>query len=117
MKIIKTDSIPWQEKQGYSKRIFVTDKDVPQPGLLVQELLVKAGETAPEHHHKKQTEIFYFLNANGYFVVNGEKVSVTPGMVLIIEPNDKHTVVNNTKEDFSYLAFKAKYREGDSFWS
>lgn len=116
MKIIKTEDKEWQQKTGYSKRIFVTGKDVSQPGLLVQELRVRPGETAKAHYHKEQTEIFYFLNDNGYFIVNGEKIPVTLGMILIIKPNDAHEVVNDSDKDFLYLAFKVKYAENDSFW-
>lgn len=116
MKLIKSTEKQWQEKTGYSKKIILTGDDLRQPGSLVQELKIKPGETAVSHHHKKQTEIFYFLNSNGYFIVNGEKMELQAGDTLVIEPNDAHTVVNNTNNDFLYVAFKFNYGENDSYW-
>ncbi len=88
MKIIKAQDKEWIEKQGYSKRIFLDEKDLGQPGALVQEIKIKAGETAGEHYHKKQTEIFYFLTENGHWIINGERMIFKIGDVLVIEPED-----------------------------
>lgn len=66
------------------------ENDLNYKGALVQQLKIKPGETAESHHHKKQTEIFYFLNTNGYFIVNGEKIIPEIGDIIVIEPNDKH---------------------------
>lgn len=38
------------------------------------------------------------------------------GDVLVIEPGDKHTVVNDTSEEYLYLAFKFKYSSDDFYW-
>ena len=67
MKLVKSHDKEWLEKEGYSKRIFLTEKDLKHKGIHVQELKIKPGEVAESHYHKKQTEIFYFLNNNGYF--------------------------------------------------
>ena len=116
MKHIKSDSVKWDDREGYSKKIFFTEERLSHKGLRVQQLKIKPGETAKSHYHKKQTAVFYFLNNNGYFVVNGEKVNLGVGDLLVIEPMDKHEIINNTNEDFLYLAFKFDYEEGDSFW-
>ncbi|MEI8067852.1 MAG: cupin domain-containing protein [Candidatus Shapirobacteria bacterium] len=116
MKLIKSESKEWLQKEGYSKKIYLNENDLNIKGGLVQKLLVKSGETAQEHHHEKQTEIFYFLNENGYFIVNGEKVEVKIDDVLVVEPFDIHTAVNKTGKDFSYMAFKFNYEESDLIW-
>jgi len=116
MKFIKTHEKEWQDKQGYSKRIFLNEKDLKHLGSLVQEIKIKPHDEAKSHYHKKQTEIFYFLNTNGYFTVNGEKIVPEVGDILVVEPNDKHIVTNDTDEDFLYLAFKVNYDENDSYW-
>lgn len=85
-------------------------------GALVQKLRIKPGEKAESHHHKKQTEIFYFLNNNGYWFINEEKVEVDVDDVLVVEPGDRHMAVNETNEDFLYMAFKLDYDEKDFFW-
>jgi quercetin dioxygenase-like cupin family protein len=116
MKIIKSENKVWQEKQGYNKKIFLEGKDIGFPGGLLQELKIKPGEGAADHYHKKQTEIFYFLNENGYWLVNGEKFRMKAGDVLVIEPSDKHIAFNDTKEDYLYLAFKYNYDPDDLYW-
>lgn len=117
MKIVKSLNKEWADKEGYSKKIFLNEKDLNFPGALIQEIKIKPGQTAKSHYHKKQTEIFYFLNENGYWIINGEKKYFKKGDVLVIEPSDKHIVVNDTQDDYLYVAFKFAYEENDLYWS
>lgn len=116
MKIIKSESKEWLQKEGYSKKIYLNEIDLGHKGALVQKLKIKTGESAPMHHHEKQTEIFYFLNNNGYFVVNDKKIEVESDDILVVEPFDRHIAVNESGEDFLYMAFKVNYEENDLFW-
>lgn len=116
MKIIKSEDKEWLQKEGYGKKIYLNENDLNHKGALVQKLRIKTGECAPVHHHEKQTEIFYFLNNNGYFVVNDEKIEVRPDDILVVEPFDRHIAVNESGEDFLYMAFKINYEEGDMVW-
>ena len=115
MKFLQTEAFGWIDKQGYSKKIFLDENDLKHPGALVQMIKIKAHDEAKSHFHKKQTEIFYFLNANGYFTVNGGKVTPKAGDIIVVEPYDKHIVTNNTESDFLYLAFKVNYDESDCY--
>jgi len=117
MKIVKQNNKEWQQKKGYSKKIFLNEDDLNYKGGLVQQIKVKPGEVAENHYHKKQTEIFYFLTKNGYWIINGEKFVFDIGDVLVIEPNDEHYVTNDTKEDYIYLAFKFNYNSNDLYWT
>lgn len=116
MKIIRAESKDWQDKQGYSKKIFLDENDLNYPGGLVQEIKIKPQEKAMSHYHKKQTEIFYFLTDNGYWIINGEKQIFNIGDVLVIEPFDKHTTINESDIDYTYLAFKFNYSQDDLYW-
>lgn len=115
MKLVKTEDKQWLDKNGYSKKIYLNENDL-QKGSLIQKIKIKPGEKAESHFHKIQTEIFYFLNKNGYFIINGEKINVEVDDVLVVEPFDKHIVVNNTDKDFLYIAFKVNYQEDDLVW-
>ncbi len=117
MKIVRQNDKEWEDKKGYSKKVFLSPSDLSSAGNVIQEIKIKAGETAAEHYHKKQTEVFYFLNGNGYWVINGVEQRFTAGDVLVVEPNDKHIVVNNTQEDYLYVAFKGNFEEDDSYWA
>jgi len=115
MKIIKSEDREWLEKEGYSKKIFLDEKDLNYPGILVQEIRIKSGDEAKEHYHKRQTEIFYFLTENGYWIINKEKYFFKKGDILTIEPFDKHAVLNDSTEDYIYLAFKFNYIPEDLY--
>ncbi len=115
MKHIIAADVQWTEKKGYSKKIMLTPELLKQPGLLVQSLRIKPNEICAPHFHKKQTEIFYFINTNGEFEVNGAKVPLAVGDVLMVEPNDVHATRNDSGEDFLYVAFKFDWIDGDYF--
>ena len=116
MKIIKFNSKKWDDKKGYSKRVLLNDKELRKPGVIVQEVKIKVGDVAKNHLHKKQTEIFYFMTSNGYWIVNGKKITPKLGDILVIEPFDVHSVVNNTDKDYFYLCFKINYEQDDFYW-
>lgn len=116
MKIIGSKDKEWLQKEGYSKRIILDENELNYKGSLVQQIKVRPGEAAESHYHKKQTEIFYFLTKNGYWIINGQKLIFEIGDTLVIEPNDEHFVMNNAKEDYIYLAFKLDYDPEDLYW-
>ena len=117
MKIIKSQDKEWLEREGgYSKKILLDEKDLSRPGSLIQYIRIKPGETAKSHYHKKQTEIFYFLNENGHWIIDGKKMSFKTGDILVVEPPEKHIIVNDTNEDYIYLAIKFDYDPKDSYY-
>jgi len=116
MKLIKSDSKEWLQKEGYSKKVYLDEIDLNNKGTLVQKMKIKSGENVFKHHHEKQTEIFYFLNNNGYFIINDEKIEVKVDDVLVIEPFDRHIAVNESSQDFLYMVFKINFEESDMVW-
>lgn len=114
MKIIKSESKLWLEKQGYSKKVLLGEQNLGKFSH-VQELKIRPGERAGEHYHKKQTEVFYFFNKDGYWIVNGEKITPDIGDVLVIEPFDMHTAISNGLKDYVYLAVKFNYDPNDFY--
>jgi gentisate 1,2-dioxygenase len=116
MKLIKSKSKAWAEKEGYSKKVLLEGKSLGKFSH-IQELKIKPGDTAEEHYHKKQTEVFYFFNKDGYWIVNGEKISPDVGDVLIIEPLDMHSATSNGLKNYVYLAVKFNYDPDDLYWA
>lgn len=115
MKYISKDSREWIKKPGYRKKVFITPEEIQKDGILVQKLQILPGETAKSHFHKKQTEIFYFINTAGEFFVNEKKVKLQDGDVLVVEPGDIHKVSNKSNAVFEYIAYKFDWEEGDSY--
>lgn len=116
MKLIKSNTKEWLKKTGYSKKIYLDENDLNIKGGLVQKMKIQPGETVNSHYHKEQTEVFYFLNNNGYFIINDKKVTVEKDDVLTIDPRDKHIAINESNKDFLYIVFKYNYNEDDIYW-
>lgn len=116
MKHIKSNEKEWLDKEGYSKKIYLNEKDLNCPGGLVQMIKVKPGKMAEMHYHKKQTEIFYFFDSKGYFIVNDERIDLSEGDVLVVAPDDRHTAGTTGEEEWTYIAFKYNYKEDDLYW-
>jgi len=116
MKIIKFNCKNWDDKKGYSKRVLLNDKELRKPGVFIQEVKIKPKDKSALHHHKKQTEIFYFLSSNGHWIINDKKVKPNVGDILVIEPGDIHSTINDTNEKYLYLCFKIDYDSNDLYW-
>jgi len=115
MKFVKWSSRQREDKQGYSKKIFLNEKELNAPWNLVQQVKVPAWQKAEIHYHKIQTEVFYFSDDIGYRIVNGETIYPKAWDVLVIQPNDKHTAVNETNKDYIYICFKINYATNDFY--
>jgi len=115
MKFVSSDSKQREDKQWYSKKIILDEKDLNNPWSHIQYIKINAWTSAASHFHKIQTEIFYFLDDNWYWIVNGEEIHPKKWDVLVIEPNDKHIVIASKTADYIYLAFKIAYDPDDLY--
>ena len=48
---------------------------------------------AGRHYHKKTTEFYYVLKGSGHLELDGEKVEMEPGTLVMINPGTKHRAV------------------------
>ena len=114
MRLYKHDVAPVLPGHGYLKRILIDDQALGIPGSFLQEVEFKKGDLVRQHHHNFQTEIFYALD-EAPFLINGKKVTMRPGDVLVCEPGDVHgnPVIPH---DFRILVLKIGYRENDIAW-
>lgn len=115
MKIIKARDKDWQEGADYFKKILLDSTDIEAENFLIQEVRMKAGTRAKKHYHKKQTELFYAINDSGYFIVGGDNIKLEAGDLLLVNTDEKHTVVNDSQKEFRFLAMKLSYDENDTF--
>jgi quercetin dioxygenase-like cupin family protein len=115
MKHITEASKEWTHKPGYSKKILLNPEELGKEGILVQKLQIAPGQNAKNHVHKKQTEIFYFLNTVGEFIVNKKRINLHVGDILVVEPGDWHSTSNSSDANFEYIAFKYDWVDGDYY--
>jgi len=45
---------------------------------------------AERHYHKKTTEFYYVLNGEGVLELDGDKVELKPGILVMIRPGMRH---------------------------
>lgn len=114
MKHIKKGDLGWIEGRGYRKKKLLFSAPLPSKVDLIQEVNFSKGSSMPDHYHNIQTEIFYVLS-NGHIFINGEKIIVSQGDVVICEPGDVHGIPEVT-ENFGFLVLKIDYDEADTVW-
>jgi len=73
---------------GYARRAFGTpDNDIATLHI------VDVEEDSRPHYHKKMTEIYLFLEGEGYIELDGEQVPVKPLTAVFIKPGCHHRAV------------------------
>lgn len=65
----------------------------------------KPGDKVEAHIHKTMYEVFYIQSGKIDFIVNGNKITVTSGDCIIIEPGESHAQENNYSEDVIWIYF------------
>jgi mannose-6-phosphate isomerase-like protein (cupin superfamily) len=72
---------------GFRKRL-ITAEDTDKNSFSV----VKFSD-AQKHYHKRTTEFYYCLEGEGVLELNGDKVPLSPGTLVMIEPMVAHRAV------------------------
>jgi len=84
-----------------------TDADLAE-GRIVGELTAEPGFSGPgPHHHSGQAELFYVLDGEFTFQVEGEEILLRPGMSLIISPDTIHNFANASANPAKLLVIGA----------
>lgn len=115
MKLIKSGGRDWQIGQDYFKRELLKLDTGDHSNFFIQEVRLKKQTQAKLHYHQEQTEIFYAIKNQGYFIIGQDRIDLKPGDILVIDPGEKHTVGNDTDDEFVFLAMKLNYNKKDTY--
>ncbi len=107
--------VDWIDKGIYKKKIIVKPEDLGD-NIAVQIVSIKPKCEVKGHYHKRHSEIFYILSGKGKIIINDEEKTCEPGDVFICKPNDIHSAINDSNEEFKILVIKINYVENDIFW-
>jgi mannose-6-phosphate isomerase-like protein (cupin superfamily) len=79
---------------GTARRAFADVEDYPGTIHVTQ-----ISEDARVHYHKRLTETYYFLECvpDARMELDGESISVHPGMCILIRPGTRHRAVGKMK--------------------
>jgi quercetin dioxygenase-like cupin family protein len=117
MKFVKMDEKEWLERQGYSKKILLTEDDLKSKGNIVQVVRNKAHTEIKPHYHEHMKEIYHILKGNAVVFFEDTRVRAHPGDTLLCEPREVHGVVNDTDEEFMFVVFKINAMDDDMYWA
>lgn len=73
------------------------------------------GETVSGHVHKIMEENFYILSGTVQFEVDGNKVVLTEGQFIHLDPGEGHIVSNPSDETAQMIVTAAPYADGDKY--
>ena len=116
MKYVKLGDKTWLVREGYSKKILLTEDDLKSKGNLVQVVRNKAHTEIKPHYHKQMTEVYHILKGNAVVFCGEKRVRAEPGDTLLCEPEEVHGLVNDTDEDFLFAVFKINAKDDDLIW-
>jgi len=105
------------EEQDYSKTIIFSGDDFEVPGHLLQVVTVPPRTRQRLHLHREQTEVFYVLEGQALIEIGGEEYFARPGDAFICSPGDRHSLWNQSDDDFRLVVFKINRPEkNDVVW-
>jgi len=105
----------FHDKVVYKKNIVFDEKDLAS-GAKFQIITFKPGNSVKAHYHKKTKEIFYIEDGEGTLKLNNEEFRCRKGDIFLCEPGDRHEVINDSKDDFTFLVFKVNEEKDDIYW-
>lgn len=76
---------------------------VDSENLSIKQELMPVGEREKLHYHEKSQQFFFILKGEATFYVEEEIFTVTPQRGLLIKPNIKHYIANESNEILEFL--------------
>ena len=116
MKFIDREKVKCISKKGYTAQIFL---DFKEEGNNSRFVLVRMSQHTEikAHYHKKIKEILYFTKGTGTININCIERRFRPEDIILIEPEDTHSMINDTDEIAEWLEFKMNDpKENDLFF-
>ncbi len=116
MKYIDRKKVPWVEKRGYTAQIFLDFKEKDNNSRFVL-IRMKPHTEIKAHYHKKIKEILFVTKGSGKMIVEDKEINAMQEDIILIEPNEIHSMMNDTDDIFEWLEFKmCDPKENDLFF-
>ena len=105
MKVIRTRTVPTEERGGYRIRRLATEPLHPSPtNIGLYQTIIPKGSKVGEHAHEQLTELLLFLTPCQVKTDEG-MLSFESGDFLILEPGEFHEIYAGD-EEVRLMAFK-----------
>ena len=94
---------------GYYKTII--DKTICPTS---KTLLFKVpAQTKFQHHEHEYIHVFYFSDGEGDVYLDNEIIPIKPGLVVVVEPFQRHAIINTSTEDLIFFAVQEEEHKTD----
>jgi len=109
-KLFSKEQLPhWRSTRDTRDRMDLVTENVPVDAYHIRadRIIYHPGDTAAKHYHTDCHHLFYILSGEGLIHVDEGSFRLSPGMVVIIQPNEVHWFENDTQSNFSFVEFWA----------
>jgi mannose-6-phosphate isomerase-like protein (cupin superfamily) len=93
--IVKKENASEFTKQGVMMRVYTTKEQCPDATIVYQETQTGHFE---EFYHSKSNFIFYIIEGQGTWFIEGVAYEVQAGDVVIVPPNERFYYKGNLKQ-------------------
>lgn len=104
----------WDEVKSEKLSETISRKFIHGEKVMVAEIKLKKGTVVPEHHHESE-QVTWILDGELMFEINGKKINVKAGEVLVIPSNTPHkaTAVEDTVDMDLFSPIRHDWITGD----
>lgn len=85
--------VPFKNGVSGSKYLFIDEKK-----YAFGTAYLRPGDEIKEHTHPDESELFYFISGAPKFIIEGREWRVSPGDAFKALVNEKHHLINDTKD-------------------
>lgn len=109
MKFLDLDKIPYEpvsHDPSLKKKVLARGV-LPNVGQ-ISHIVIRKGSSVSEHVHNEYYEVFYCIRGHANFRVKGEDITLKSGHLLIVEPDEIHSIPVVTEDtELLYLHVSA----------
>ncbi len=87
------------------KKVFLENGDTESHLTQFAFGTFKPNEVCERHMHPTMDELFYFIEGNGVYKIEGEEVLIKPGTFLRIPAGKRHELINSGQTDLNFVYF------------
>lgn len=98
------DSEPISHNPAIKKKVMVRCGEAPNL-VYFSRAYFAPGQIAGSHSHSDMSEVFFVESGAGVIRINDITYDLKPGTCIVVEPNERHEVVNNSSEELVLTYF------------
>lgn len=107
MRIINSSNIETSKAHNeVFRRAIIKIGDLKSKIQTINEAWLNPNESFKPHIHPDCEEIYYIQKGTGELTINNIKHYVQTGDWIVIEQNEEHSLLNNTKDTLNYISIR-----------